>query len=64
MTQEKLDDIVKWHHRSRCSGFDGRRGVGAGPLTNSDRISHEATIASVFDALEHNGFRVDTGDTE
>lgn len=58
MTQTQLDAIVKTHHRSRCGSFNGRRGVGAGPLTASDRIGHEATIASVFDALESNGFDV------
>ena len=56
MTQPQLDAIVVWHHRTRCAGFDGQRNTGAGPLTDSDRIHHEATIASVIDALEHNGY--------
>lgn len=56
MSQSQLDAIVQRHHRFGCSGFDGRRGVGAGPLTDSDRISHEATIAGVVDALENQGW--------
>ena len=58
VTQEQLDAIVLSHHRARCSGYDGRKTYGAGKLTESDRIHHEAVIASVFDALEANGFEV------
>lgn len=58
ITQDQLDAIVVSHHRAKCGGFDGRKTYGAGKLTESDRIQHEAAIASVFDALEANGFGV------
>jgi len=64
VTQPELDALVQTHHISRCRVFDGgsNRTVGAGPLTDRDRIHHEAAIASVFDALEGNGFSVGKGD--
>ncbi len=61
ITQEKMDQMALLHHKDRCSTFDGghaNRSIPAGPLTDADRIHHEAIIASVVEVLREVGLSI------
>ena len=54
ITKKNMDEMVRLHHKSGCSVFDGghaNRMMPAGRLTETDRNHHEVTIASVMDVM-------------